>query len=81
MILWKNYFKIKNTYKPLLTIQYLKSLISLFHKKDSNKRTVIFVIIDMAIIIIKLIAKPIEPSFNQKRSRLARNKANKQSKS
>ena len=46
LIVKKGYLKEKNTYKLLLAVQYLKKLISCFHKKYLKKLISIFLLID-----------------------------------
>ena len=39
LIAWKGYPKEENTWEPVLVVQYLKKLISLFHKDHFKKPT------------------------------------------
>ena len=80
LIAWKGYLKKKNTWEPLSAIQYLKKLISSFHKDHPEKPIATFSPINstppMARPTVKLTAKA---TTKQKQGRLA-NSASKQTK-
>ena len=70
LVFWKSYPAEKNTYEPILAIQHLKKLISLFHQDHSDKPTAIFKSINIALLMarptIKLAAKSIVRSMTLK---------------
>lgn len=49
LVLWKHYLEEKNTWKPVLAIEYLRKLISLFHKNHLDKQIAICEAIDIAL--------------------------------
>ena len=54
LVEWKSYPEEKNTWEPLSAVQYLKKLISCFHKEHLEKPTATFSLIDSA----PLMARP-----------------------
>ena len=66
----KEYAEEENTSEPTLAVQYLRKLISSFHKNFPDKPTATSLVIDIALPMAKLIVKPTELS-NQNRGRLA----------
>ena len=75
-VLWKGYLKEKNIWEPSLIVIYLRKLISTFHKEHLVNPIVIFLPLDFAPPIARLLV-PKEPK--QKSSRLSKG-ANKRSK-
>ena len=72
MIIWKGYSEEENTRKPVLKIEYLKKLISLFHKNHPEKTTVTSPLIDSILPMARPIVKPMAKSTTkQKRDQLA----------
>ena len=74
LVLWKGYLAEKNTWELASVVQYLRKLISSFHKKYLDKLTTTSFAINttssMARLIVRPTVKPIEPP-KQKRRRLA----------
>lgn len=59
LVFWKKYLKAEYTWVPYSAIQYLRKLISSFHKDYPNKLTAIFKSINTILAIANLIIKPI----------------------
>lgn len=59
LILWKNYLKKKNTWEPILSVQHLQKLISIFHKDDPNKSIAIASLVDITLSMDRLMIKPL----------------------
>ena len=76
LVVWKGYCKEDNTWEPLLAVQHLKKLISLFYKNYSEKPTVISPPINSAPLMARPTIKFTQPITNWKRGRSA-NSANK----
>ena len=76
LALWKRYSKKKNTCEPASAVQYLRKLISLFHKNHPDKPTATFPIIDTAAPMVRstvrLTVKSTEPP-KQKQGRPTNN--------
>lgn len=53
LISWKSYSKEKNTWEPTSTIQHLQRLVTIFHKKYSEKLTTNSTLVDTILPIIK----------------------------
>ena len=51
LVTWKDYFKKEITWKPLSAVQYLKKIISYFHKDYLKKPTSTFLPIDSILVI------------------------------
>ena len=58
LVAWKRYLKEESTWKPLSAIQYLKKLISCFHKEYSEKPTATSLPIDSASPMARPIVRP-----------------------
>ena len=58
LISWKRYQEEKNTWEPVLAVQYLKKLISSFYKDHSDKPIVTFLAIDTTSPMARPTAKP-----------------------
>ena len=80
LVAWKGYSKKKNTWEPVLAVQYLRKLISLFHKDHQKKPTAIFPPVNFALPIAKLIIKPTAKSTTKQKQGRPANSANKQAK-
>ena len=78
LILWKRYPEEENTWEPASVIQYLRKLISLFHKDHPDKPTATSPAIDTAPPMARPTVTPIKP-LKQKQGRLA-NSTNKRAK-
>ena len=78
LVLWKGYPEEENTWEPALAVQYLRKLISSFHKDHPDKPTATSPAIDTAPPMARLTVKPTRPS-KQKQGRLA-NSTNKRAK-
>ena len=77
LVAWKSYPKEENTWEPVLVVQHLKKLISLFHKDHPEKSTAISPPVNSIPPMVKPIVKPTAKSTTKrKRGRLA-NSANK----
>ena len=66
LVSWKGYPKDKSIYEPASVVQYLRKLVSTFHKDHPDKPTVTSPPIDLAPPIAKRIAPP---NVNGKRKR------------
>ena len=80
LVAYKDYPEEENTWEPILAVQYLRKLISLFHKDHLKKPTAISPPVNFAPPMARPTVKP-TPKFTttRKRGRLA-NSANKQAK-
>ena len=58
LISWKGYLKEENTWEPYSAVQYLRKLISLFHKDHPDKPTAISKAINTASPMARPIIKP-----------------------
>ena len=58
LVAWKSYPKEEKTWEPDSALQYLKKLISLFHKDHPEKPTATFAPIDSAPLMARQIVKP-----------------------
>lgn len=58
----ERYHKKKNTYEPILVLQYLHKLIGTFHKKPLNKAIAILSPIDEVLLIARLIVRHEAPA-------------------
>ena len=56
LVSWKGYFEEKNTWEPALAIQCLQKLVSAYYKNNTEKPTVISVLVNMAPSIARPIA-------------------------
>ena len=79
LIVWKGYPKEENTWEPVLIVQYLRKLISLFHKDHLEKPIATFLPVDSAPPMARPIVKPARPITKRKQGQPA-NSANKQTK-
>ena len=59
LVPWKRYLKKENTWEPASAVQYLRKLMSLFHKDHSDKPITTFLAIDTTSPIARLIVIPI----------------------
>lgn len=58
LILWKNYPKKENTWKPTLTVKYFQKLLSTFYKKILDKPNTILSFVNLASQIFMPTIKP-----------------------
>ena len=58
LVLWKGYPEEENTWEPTLAIQHLWRLVTTNHKDNSEKPTTIFAPVNMALLMVKPIARP-----------------------
>ena len=79
LVSWKGYPEEKNTLKPALAVQYLRKLISLFHKDHLDKPTVISKAIDTASSMARPTIRPTVKPMKQKQGQPV-NSSNKQAK-
>ena len=77
LVAWKKYPEKDNIWEPLSTIQHLKKLINLFHKKHTKKPTTNFLIINFSLLMAKPIVKPTRAISKRKQGWPAKS-ANKQ---
>ena len=61
LVLWKRYSEKENIWKPVSAIQQLRKLISLIHKNYLDKPIATSLTIDIALPMVRLTVKPIEP--------------------
>ena len=80
LVAWKGYSEEKNTWEPVLAIQHLRKLISLFHKDHLKKPTAIFLPINSAPPMARLTVKPTAKSTTNRKRDQPGNSANKQAK-
>ena len=78
LVSWKEYPEEENTWEPASAVQYLRKIISSFHKDHPDKPTATSPAIDTAPPMARLTVTPTEP-FKRKRGRPA-NSTNKQAK-
>ena len=71
LVAWKGYPKEENTWKLLSPVQYLKKLISSFHKDYPKKPTTTSPPIDSTLAIARPTVKPIQPITKRKQGRPA----------
>ena len=60
LVSWKRYSEEENTWEPASAVQYLRKLISLFHKDHPNKPITTFPTINTASLMDRLTVKPVE---------------------
>lgn len=64
LVLWKGYLDKENTWKPWEVVMDLQKLISNFHKKDPEKLTVTFALLDSTLLIASLmVPKELKQKF------------------
>ena len=78
LVSWKGYLEEENIWEPTSAVEYLRNLISLFHKDHPDKPNAIFPTINTAPLMARPTVKPAKP-LKQKRGRPANN-TNKQTK-
>ena len=79
LVEWKGYPKEKNTWEPVLAIQYIRKLISLFHKNHPEKPIATSPPVDSTPPMTRPTVKPAKPIWMRKRGQPINN-ANKQAK-
>ena len=72
LISWKSFLEDENTWKPVLAIQYLRRLVSIFHKEYADKSTANSLPIDLAIPMAKLNIRPEARNNKRKQGRQAK---------
>ena len=79
LVAWKDYSEEENTWEPVLAVQHLKKLISLFHKDHPKKPTTTSLPVDSAPSMARLTVKPAKSITKRKQGQPANN-INKQDK-
>ena len=72
LIAWKGYLEEENTWKPILIVQYLRKLISLFYKDHFKKPIATIPFVNFALLMAKSTVKPTKPT-KEKWGQLANN--------
>ena len=67
LVSWKGYPKEENTWESASVVQYLRKLISLFHKDNPDKPTATSLAINIALSMARPTVKPTEPLKRKKR--------------
>ena len=67
LVAWKDYPEEENTWEPVLVVQYLRKLISSFHKDHPEKPTAIFPLFDSAPPIARPTVKPTAKSTTKRK--------------
>ena len=80
LVAWKDYPKEKNTWEPVLIVQHLKKLISLFHKNHPQKLTATSPLINSVLPIARPIIKSTDKSTTKRKRSRSANSDNKQAK-
>ena len=80
LVAWKGYLKEKNTWEPLSAVQYLKKLISSFHKDHLEKATATSPPINSALPMARPTVKPTAKATTKRKQSWPANSASKQAK-
>lgn len=73
LVSWKNKSKAKNTWEPILTLQYLRKLLNNFHKDYQDELTPTFPWVNVKLAIVKPSAKLLDSVvINKKRRRFSK---------
>ena len=80
LVAWKSYPEEEKTWDPVLAVQYLKKLISLFYKDHLEKPTVIFLLVNSTPPMARPTVKPIAKSTTKRKRGWPANSGNKRAK-
>ena len=80
LIFWKGYPEEKSTWEPTLAVQYLRKLLSAFHKDNPNKPTATSLPADTAPPMAQTLVAPLAKAAKQKFSQQATSIRNKKAK-
>ena len=80
LIAWKSYPEEENIWEPVLAVQYLRKLISSFHKDHPKKPIATFLLVNSAPLMAGPIIKPMVKSITKRKQDQLVNSANKQAK-
>ena len=80
LISWKGYPKKESIWEPVLAVQYLRKLLSAFHKDNPDKPTAISLPTNTAFLMAWLLVTPLAKAAKQKRDWQATSTRNKKAK-